>query len=441
MKCPYQYDEEKVIILSDCFNTTDDFIIQGLTSNPFRWSGEVQNVLVNGQGRPIGSAAPDSTCALEAIDVEPGKTYRLRFIGATGLTLAKVGFEGHSSLTLIEADGAYTKPYETSFIQIGSGQRYSVLLKTKSVAELAKDKNSDKGSYFMELQTLERPTVTSAYAVLRYNSHASPVAHPPSSPPLVLNKTTLGWLDHELQPLKANSFPSASRVTRSVTFFIHQNTMQDATPQITWTVDDNTPWTETFPKTPYLVALYQNETASLPSYEKAVKNGGFDPDVRAFPAKLGEVLDITLQVLGQQPAGMGDVHPFHFHGAHFWDLGSGNGTYDEAARRANEEKWKGKQPVKRDTTMVYRPYPTAKDGVGAGWRAWRVEVTEPGVWMLHCHTLQHMIMGMQSVWVFGDAADVEKLPKPMVDGYLQYGGGAYGNTTYDPNVTHFYDDD
>jgi len=36
-----------------------------------------------------------------------------------------------------------------------------------------------------------------------------------------------------------------------------------------------------------------------------------------------------------------------------------------------------------------------------------------------------MIMGMQTVWVFGDTADILKLPKPQVEGYLSYGGGEY----------------
>jgi hypothetical protein len=34
-----------------------------------------------------------------------------------------------------------------------------------------------------------------------------------------------------------------------------------------------------------------------------------------------------------------------------------------------------------------------------------------------------MIMGMQTVWVFGDTVDILKLPKPQVEGYLNYGGG------------------
>jgi hypothetical protein len=52
-----------------------------------------------------------------------------------------------------------------------------------------------------------------------------------------------------------------------------------------------------------------------------------------------------------------------------------------------------------------------------------------------------MIMGMQSVWVMGDADDIRSVAQPYVAGYLQYGGSAYGNDTFDPMVYHHFDED
>ena len=48
-----------------------------------------------------------------------------------------------------------------------------------------------------------------------------------------------------------------------------------------------------------------------------------------------------------------------------------------------------------------------------------------------------MLMGMQTVWVFGDAKEVMALPKVEVAGYLEYGGAAYGNESHAPDVVHF----
>ena len=49
-------------------------------------------------------------------------------------------------------------------------------------------------------------------------------------------------------------------------------------------------------------------------------------------------------------------------------------------------------------------------------------------------------MGMQASWVMGNASQITRDVSPdLVEGYMTYGGNAYGNSTYDPLVTHFYD--
>jgi L-ascorbate oxidase len=46
---------------------------------------------------------------------------------------------------------------------------------------------------------------------------------------------------------------------------------------------------------------------------------------------------------------------------------------------------------------------------------------------------------MQTVWIFGDAADiVAQVPEPYIAGYLTYGGSAYGNETSCPTVNHHF---
>ncbi|KLU82842.1 L-ascorbate oxidase [Magnaporthiopsis poae ATCC 64411] len=93
--------------------------------------------------------------------------------------------------------------------------------------------------------------------------------------------------------------------------------------------------------------------------------------------------------------------------------------------------------------MLYRYAKSGQPNVTAGWRAWRVRVTEEtvGAWILHCHVLMHMVMGMQTVWVFGDAPQIKaRFPQqPYVEGYLNYGGSAYGTKTYDPLVWEAFD--
>ena len=76
--------------------------------------------------------------------------------------------------------------------------------------------------------------------------------------------------------------------------------------------------------------------------------------------------------------------------------------------------------------------------------------------MIHCHILQHMVMGMQTVWVMGNETEILTVPVEHVLGYLEYGGSVVssflrslpvgqrltqicqnGNDTHHPRVVHF----
>lgn len=218
-------------------------------------------------------------------------------------------------------------PQETDHLQIGTGQRFSILLTTNGT--VGQD-------YYMQVESRERPTTTRSFAILSYSSSMSnttpgsnmldasppsnmPNTTPPTTAPLTLPPTTLGWLDYQLRPLTPNDFPPLSAVTRRVTINVQQVTSSNGT--LIW-VENGYPWFESFPKEPYLVSLIKNDEVEYPSLERALQNGGIDPVTRAWPAMIGEVLEIVLQNTAAAKGGV-DFHPFHAHGAHYWDIGSG----------------------------------------------------------------------------------------------------------------------
>ena len=96
-------------------------------------------------------------------------------------------------------------------------------------------------------------------------------------------------------------------------------------------------------------------------------------------ARIGEVIDIILMNEPQGDIGGFDVHPWHIHGGHVYDLGSGRGQYDPSAV---ENKLRTYTPILRDTTYLYRY--TSGDGLNLepythhGWRAWRLKVQDAG---------------------------------------------------------------
>jgi L-ascorbate oxidase len=81
---------------------------------------------------------------------------------------------------------------------------------------------------------------------------------------------------------------------------------------ITWATNYN-PWTEAVPSEPYLVSLYKNDSLEFPDYNRALANNGIDPVTRAFPARIGAVLEIVIQNTGTDSGGL-DNHSFHAHG-------------------------------------------------------------------------------------------------------------------------------
>ncbi|CAI7632070.1 unnamed protein product [Penicillium pancosmium] len=425
---PFSYDEERTILLSDFFNETDKDIIDGLTSTNFTWSGETKAILVNGHSR---QATNDTgSCHLATISIKPGLSYRLRFIGATALSFISLAIESHD-ITIIEADGHNTKPLNTSFLQIGSGQRYSVLLTAKSEAEL---KKVNKRHFYIQLTTLARPKTLTNFAVLQYPGGIDvDLKAVPSPPPLPVAEIAQGWLDYELESLDLDQgFPKLEEVTRRIIIDVHQNVSD----HVIW-LQNGYDWVQNFPQSPYLIDIYNGKLDTSATNQRAIARGnGFDNITRTFPAKIGEVIEIVWQNQGTFDNGGVDAHPFHAHGRHYYDIGGGDGQYNATA---NEKLLDSHRPIQRDTSVLYRYREKTKPLAPSGWRAWRIRVTDAGVWMYHCHVLQHMVMGMQTVFMFGDREDVLSQSGPVEAGYLTYGGSAYGNATHSPVVRHFYE--
>ena len=227
-KPPYEYDGELMLMTGDYYARNDTDIESGLVAPVFEWSGEPLATVIQGSTGTSGfNNATDSSCAPHIFDVEPGKTYRLRVIGTTVLSLVELGIEDHSSnLQVIEADGAYTEPAPIDHIQVATGQRWSYLFKTMTEAEL---KKAGKSVFWVRYETRLRPTNVPGYAMLRYNGSNVNTPLPkvlPTTSPVQLPEDPSGYLEYTLQPEckeDRESFPKLSEVTRTVTIQVNQN--------------------------------------------------------------------------------------------------------------------------------------------------------------------------------------------------------------------------
>jgi L-ascorbate oxidase len=326
------------------------------------------------------------------IEVEPDTIYRFRTIGGVALSPLVFQLQDHDNLTIISADARYTQPASTDLIQMGAGQRYDFIIHTKTEEEL---RSLGRSMFWMQIEPRYRDINSTSYAILSYKTdlgfNSTVPSSAPPEPPIDIPFNNQYWMEYTLQPLQPNGFPSAKQVTRQVFLassqLISKSGFSWTVSNRTWTEnnehEDDTPYnnTNSRPNTPYLVDIYRRGEAAIPDYNKAVQEyGGWDPDFNVYPAKVGEVVDIILINEPNGIAGGFDAHPWHIHGDHVYDLGSGPGTYNATE---NEEKLIGYNPIQRDTSLLFKyvlgnDIGTGHDYTSQGWRAWRVKVQNPG---------------------------------------------------------------
>lgn len=370
--------------------------------------GEAESILVNGKGysglspnetyTPSPWSSPDpkaeEPCGPEIIEVEPDTTYRFRNIAGVALSPLVFQFQDHDNMTIIAADARYTQPASTELIQMGAGQRYDFILHTKTEEEL---RSLGRTMFWMQIESRYRDINSTFYAILSYktdlgfNSTDLVPSSAPTESPVNIPFNNQNWMEYTLQPLQPNGFPSAEQVTRQVFLTASQLISKSG---LFWTInnhtwsennehEDDTPYNNANPTsdTPYLVDIYKRGEAAIPDYNKAVQeHDGWDPEFNVYPAQVGEVIDIILINEPNGVYGGFDAHPWHIHGDHVYDLGSGRGTYDAAE---NEKKLMGYNPIMRDTSLLFKYIDGSDIGAGQnytsqGWRAWRVKVQNPG---------------------------------------------------------------
>jgi len=88
----------------------DSTIIKGLVNETFKWLGEPQALLVNGNAKGTCNATAllpgqhcTTSCGLHQQMVKPNTRYRVRVIGGTGLSYLGMSLEDHD-MWLFEAD-------------------------------------------------------------------------------------------------------------------------------------------------------------------------------------------------------------------------------------------------------------------------------------------------------------------------------------------------
>ncbi|OMO67538.1 Multicopper oxidase, type 1 [Corchorus capsularis] len=409
-KEPFHYDGEFNLLLSDWWHQNVHDQEVSLSSNPFRWIGEPQSILINGRGQFNCSMAAkfssnssvsqckfrgNEQCAPQILHVRPNKIYRLRIASSTALASLNLAIAGHK-MVVVEADGNYVQPFEVNDLDIYSGESYSVLLRTDQIPS----KN-----YWISIGVRGRePKTPQALTILNYfptSASKLPTSQPPITPP---------WNDYNhsksftksIFALMGSPKPPKNHDRRIILL----NTQTKVNGFTKWSINNIS---LTLPSTPYLGSIkfglnHAFDQKSPPDNYDSNNYDIFKPALNPnssygngiYTINFNTTVDVVLQNANALAKDVSEIHPWHLHGHDFWVLGYGEGKF----RDEDEKKFNLKNPPLRNTAVIF-PY---------GWTAVRFVADNPGVWAFHCHIEPHLHMGMGVVFAEG-VHRVGQIPK------------------------------
>ena len=404
------YDEERVLVLGDHWRDfNEEAVIAGLVTAPvFSFPPPPTAFLTNGRtiASPSLASANVSNCTFETVHVAANRTYRIRLIAATAQAALNFRIASHA-LTLIEADGTLLDGAVTvdaaSGIELSSGQRYSVLLRTNKVS----------GDFVMQSTGRWRGGYPSnGLAVLRYDSDTRAT----DANQVFASAASLGplpaeapfWRFPALRPLITSAIPWSAPPSAADTAITVRGR------QIAWGPNKTQKrWTGAQPHNSSLPSIMPGASAlgNSPTLLQYAIDSSDDSVFASFPAaarpfvfRLGTVVDVVLQNTVALD-GVCEAHPFHLHGHKFWIVDWGTG--DAADASSFNSSARASQPLSRDTVTLYPTSVGANSGVrgvpgtACGWVRLRFVADNAGAWLLHCHLGFHMEMGMSLSLVVG----------------------------------------
>ncbi|EXC14800.1 hypothetical protein L484_009454 [Morus notabilis] len=380
---------------------------------------------MNGLPGPLYNCSAKDTFKLK---VKPGKTYLLRLVNAALNNELFFSVANHT-LTVVEVDAVYVKPFKTQTILITPGQTTNVLLRTKPKAPNAtfvmaarpyisgpaafdnstttalleyekasspndkKKKNNNRNKLPLVRPVL--PQLNDTSFPFKYNQKIRSLANAkfPAKVPKAVDRKfffTVGLGLGSCSKRQACQGPNNTRVLAAINnvSFVLPNT---ALLQAHFFNKTKGVYTTDFPANP---PFKFNYTGNPPS--NMLVNTGTKVVVLPYKTSVELVLQDT-SIIGAES------HPLHLHGFNFFVVGLGSGNFDP---KKDPSKFNLLDPAERNTVGV----------PSGGWVAIRFLADNPGVWFMHCHLEVHTSWGLKMAWVVLDGKRPhQKLPPPPSD--------------------------
>ncbi|KMT18360.1 hypothetical protein BVRB_2g025150 [Beta vulgaris subsp. vulgaris] len=379
---------------------------------------------INGLPGPLYNCSAKDTFMLS---VKPGKTYLLRIINAALNDELFFSIANHT-LTTVDVDAVYVKPFETDTIIITPGQTTNVLLKTKPY--------HPKATFLM----MARPYVTgngtfdnsTVAGILNYQ-HPKPSISIKKLPlfkptlPALRDTSFVSNFTNKLRSLANAQYPANVPKNVDKHFFFtvglgtnpcpknhtcqgpNNKTMFAASVNnVSFVMPTKALLQTHFIQSHSLHQLQRVFTTDLPSSPLIPFNYTGMPPNNTMVIDGTKVVAVpfntSVELVMQDTSILGvESHPLHLHGFNFFVVGQGFGNFDAEKDPA---KYNLVDPVERNTVGV----------PSGGWVAIRFFADNPGVWFMHCHLEVHTSWGLKMAWVVQDGKlPNQKLPPPPSD--------------------------
>ncbi|KAJ3683297.1 hypothetical protein LUZ60_013524 [Juncus effusus] len=387
-------DGDLTIFISDWFNKDYKDLRKMLESG--NQLGVPDGIVLNGLGPyRYNSSIIGDGIIYETINVEPGKTYRLR-VHNTGIsTTLNFRIQNHN-LLLVETEGSYTAQTNYPSMDIHVGQSYSFLV--------TMDQNATSDYYVVASARFVDPTVKdklTGVAILHYSNSQGPVFGPlPDGPDESDNYASM----NQARSIRWNVTAGAARPNPQGSFKYGEITvtdvyiLQNRPPEI---INGHLRATLNgisyiAPQTPLKLAQLFN----IPGVYKL----DFPNRVMDRPAKLDtSVINGSykgfMEIIFQNNGTI--VQSYHLDGYAFFVVGMDFGLWTENSR-GTYNKWDG---VARSTTQVFP----------GAWTAILVYLDNAGIWNLRSENLDTWYLGQELYISVINPEVSEKTELPLPD--------------------------
>ncbi|KAI9491571.1 multicopper oxidase-domain-containing protein [Zychaea mexicana] len=395
---PYEYDEELMLYFNEWWHQPyyeREAYYYGPDYTLDLGSG---SILMNGRSvhfPTMGLFKPDCP-GFTVLQVEPGKTYRLRIIGGHTYQILGFAIAGHQ-LTIMEVDGQLTELYDTDYLELPAGQRISLLLK-------AHDETSDRKRYTIATNYrwhLRMPQYSNnGYAFIDYlaNKALHSIVDPLRIPLLPLTSLPIPFPWPEMASINVPDLErrifERKEADRTIIIKSVLNKMPDG--RARFRINDSLPPIGD-PVTPLLFGLLERFLPDMDIEAMSIlADNGYYARNRTFHVKANEVVDVVFQdnSIGTFPC---MTHAWHIHGHSHLLIARGEGLYDHEKHKDLRSYPK---PILKDVSAVYGTAVIEKEKDsdyalehGCGWTKVRIYTDNPGYWLVHCHITPHMLQG------------------------------------------------